>query len=88
MKTFYVIRSGSNSANQSSVGTCRNPQNQFESNQYQVVGIAEADSADSAIAAADATCYSGQSVFAVTRLNSVKGLTQAVRNFLDTDDGE
>ena len=86
MKTFYVIRSGWNAANQSSLGTCRNPKNQFESNQYQVVGIFDADSAESAIAAADATCYSGQSVFAVTRLNSVRGLTQAVRDFSATID--
>jgi len=87
MKTFYVIRSGWNAANQSSLGTCRNPKNQFESNQYQVVGIVEADSADSAIAAVNASCHNGQSVFALTRLNSLKGLTQAARDFLNTDDG-
>jgi len=85
METFYIIRSGWNSANQSSVGTCRNPKNQFESNQYRVVGIFDADSAESAIAAADASCYNGQSVFAVTRLNSLKGLTQAARDFFNTD---
>lgn len=81
MKTFYVIRSGWNTANQSAAGSSRNPTNQFESNQYRVVGIIEADHAEAAIAAVGASCYNGQSVFAVTQRNSVKGLTEAVRQF-------
>ena len=84
MKTFYVIRSGWNSANQSSVGTCRNPQNSFESNQYMLVGIVVAESAEHAIAAADATCYSGQHVFAVTNPRSVAGLTAELRQVSQT----
>ena len=61
-KTFYVIRSGWNAANQSASHTCRNPQNQFDSNQYRLVGVIEADSADAAIAAVDVVCYSGQNL--------------------------
>ena len=82
MTIFYVIRSGWNAANQSASVTCRNPQNQFESNQYRVVGIIQADDADAAIAAVGASCYSGQTVFAVTNRRDVKGLTAAVKQFL------
>ena len=81
MTTFYVVRSGWNSANQSASGSSRNPQNQFESNQFCVVGVIDAHDAKAAIAAVGASCYNGQSVFAVTRQTAVKGLTQAVRQF-------
>lgn len=76
--TFYVIRSGWNAANQSALGGCRNPRNKFESRQYKLVGICDADSAESAIAQVGANCYNGQSVFAVTNPRSVKGLTAKV----------
>lgn len=79
MKTFYVIRSGWNSANQSSVGACRNPKNQFESHQYALVGTVEAESEQSAIEQVGATCYNGQHVFAVTNPRSVKGLTAEIQ---------
>ena len=84
MKTFYVIRSGWNAANQSSVGTCRNPKNQFESNQYMLVGIVVAESAEHAIEQVGCTSYNGQSVFAVTNPRSVAGLTAELRQVSET----
>ena len=81
MKTSYVVRSAWNTANQSAAGSSRNPKNQFESNQFHVVGIIDAHDAEAAIAAVGASCYNGQSLFAVTRRTAVKGLTQAVRQF-------
>ena len=82
MTTFYVVRSGWNSANQSAAGSSRNSKNQFESNQFCLVGIIDAHDAEAAIAAVGASCYNGQSLFAVTRRTAVKGLTAAVRQFL------
>jgi hypothetical protein len=83
MKTFYVIRSGWNAANQSSVGSVRNPKNRFESNQYMLVGIVVAESAESAIEQVGCTCYNGQSVFAETNPRSVAGLTAELRQVAD-----
>ena len=82
MKTFYVVRSGWNSANQSASGSSRNSKNRFDTNEFRVVGIIDAHDAEAAIAAVGASCYNGQSLFAVTRRTAVKGLTQAVRQFL------
>ena len=82
MKTFYVVRSGWNGANQSAAGSSRNPKNRFDSNEFRVVGVIDAHDAEAAITAVGASCYNGQSVFAVTRLTAVKGLTAAVRQFL------
>lgn len=82
MKTFYVVRSGWNSANQSAARSIRNPQNKFESNQWRVVGVIEADDADAAIEAVGASCYNVQAVFAVTNRRALKGLTAAVKQFL------
>lgn len=79
MKTFYVIRSGWNAANQSSAGTRRNPRNQFESNQYMLVGIVECDSAEYAIEQVGCTCYNSQRVFAVTNPRSIAGLTAEIK---------
>ena len=81
MKTFFVIRSGWNAANQSSMGTARNPTNQFESNQYKLVGIVEAESEEQAVEAVGCTCYNNQSVWAVTNSRSIKGLTAEIRSF-------
>ena len=81
MTTFYVIRSGWNAANQSASHTCRNPQNKFESNQWRVVGVIEANDADAAMEAIDVVCYSGQNLFAVKNRRALKGLTAAVKQF-------
>lgn len=80
-KTFYVIRQGWNSANQSSMRSVANPANQFESRQLMLVGIAEAASAEEAIQSVTATCYSNQQIFAVTNPRAIRGLTEAIRNF-------
>jgi hypothetical protein len=88
MKTFYVVRSGWNSANQSAAGSSRNPKNQFDSNQLCLVGIIDAPDAEAAIAAVGASCYNGQSLFAVTRRAALKGLTQAVRQFFTPSHNE
>ena len=84
MTTFYVIRSGWNAANQSSMGARRNPKNQFESRQYRLVGIVAAESAEFAIEQVQATCYNGQHVFAVTNPRSVAGLTAELRKVAET----
>ena len=80
MKTFYVIRSGWNAANQSSL--CRkNPKNRFESNEWNLVAIVQADSAESACGQFDGIVYNNQFLFAVSSPRKVKGLTEAIRNF-------
>ena len=84
MKTFYVIRSGWNAANQSSVGSVRNPKNQFESNQYMLVGTVAAESAEAAIEQVGCSCYNGQRVFAVSNPRSVAGLTSELRQVAET----
>jgi len=86
MAQFFVIRSGWNAANQSSVGAARNPKNQFESNQYKLVAIVEADSEKEACEKYDGTVYNNQFVFAESNSRAVKGLTEAIRNF-DEDEG-
>lgn len=78
-KTFYVIRSGWNAANQSSAGAVRNPRDEFESRLYVLVAVVQATSEEEAKAQAEATVYNGQSLFAVTNPRSVKGLTREVR---------
>lgn len=80
MKTFYVIREGWNAANQSALGSRRNPKNQFESRQYALVGIVEADSEEFAVGQVKCSCYNNQSVFATSNPRSVKGLTAAIRS--------
>jgi hypothetical protein len=82
MKTFYVIRSGWNAANQSFWGAVRNPKNRFESRQYKLVGIVEAESEGQAVELADCTCYHNQFVFAVSNPRAVKGLTEEIRKHL------
>ena len=84
MKTFYVIRSGWNAANQSSVGACRNPKNKFDSNQYMLVGIVVSESGEHAIEQVGCTSYNGQHVFAVTNPRSVAGLTAELRQVSET----
>lgn len=85
MKTYYVIRSGWNSANQSALGSCRNPRDQFESCQYMLVGIVEAESEEQAIEAVDATCFNNQHVWAETNPRAIKGLTAAIRDFSEVE---
>jgi hypothetical protein len=81
VKTWYVIRTGWNSANQSSVGAKRNPTNDFESKRYMLVGIVDAVDAAEAIEIVGASCYNNQQFIAVDGVWKVKGLTQAVRDF-------
>jgi len=83
MRTYYVIRSGWNAANQSAMGASRNPKNDFESNRYSLVGIVEANSEQEAIEQVNATCYNNQTVFAVTNPRAIKGLTAEVNAWLE-----
>jgi hypothetical protein len=79
MKTFYVIRQGWNSANQSSMGVSRNPQNNFQSHFWQLVDVVfAADEAD-AIVKAQATVYNNQLLFAVKHPRKCKGLLEEIR---------
>lgn len=80
-KTFYVIRSGWNAANQSSVGGKKNPKTDFESRRYRLVGIVEAETEEQAIEAVNCTVYNNQHVWAETRPRAIKGLTAAIREF-------
>lgn len=83
-KTYYVIRSGWNAANQSSAGGVRNPRDQFESRQHALVAVVQAAGKEDALAQVKdkVTVYDGQSLFAVTDPRSVKGLTREVREFM------
>ena len=81
MKTFYLIRSGWNAANQSSTEAKKNPKNRFESNQYQLVAIVEAGSEEKAREQFTGSVYNNQSLFATSNIRSFKGLTRAVENF-------
>ena len=81
MTTFYVIRNGWNAANQSSTGAKKSPKNQFESNQYNLVAIVEADSEEQACEQFTGSVYNNQSLFATSNLRSIKGLTRAVESF-------
>lgn len=85
MKTYYVIRSGWNAANQSSRGASAKPKNKFESHLYALVGIVEAESPEAAIKAVNATCYNNQTVFAVTNPRSIAGLTAEVNNWREAE---
>jgi len=82
MKTYYVIRSGWNAANQSAARTKKNPANNFESGVYTLVGVVEADSPAAAIEQVNATCYNNQQVFATDRLRSIQGLTAALASYV------
>jgi hypothetical protein len=82
MKKYYVIRRGWNEANQSARNSARNPRNQFESRELQLVAIIEATSEESAVCLANVIAYPGQVVFTETNPRAIKGLTQAIRNFM------
>ena len=81
MKTYFVIRSGWNAANQSAMWSWSNPKNKFESNLWCLVAIVQADSEQSAINRANPTVYSGQTVWATTNPRQFRGLTAAIRQF-------
>lgn len=81
MEIFYVIRSGWNAANQSSLGCVRNPANQFESSYYRLVAIVTSDCEESAILKANAHAYNNQNLFAVSNPREIKGLTAEIREF-------
>ena len=81
MKTYYVIRKGWNAANQSSMGTKRNPKTRFESNELKLVAIVQADSEEHACEQFDGDVWNNQSLFATSNLRSIKGLTAAARDF-------
>ena len=81
MKTYYVIRTGWNAANQSMRSASPNPKNSFESNRYALVLITQADTPESACAEFTGTGYNGQSLVAVTNKRSVRGLSKAILNY-------
>ena len=81
MKTYYVIRTGWNAANQSMRSASPNPKNSFESNRYALVLITQADTPESACAEFTGTVYNGQSLVAVTNKRSVRGLSKAILNY-------
>lgn len=80
MKTFYIIRSGWNAANQSSMGAKKIPKNRFESNQYNLVAIVEASSEEQACEQFTGTVYNNQILFATSNSRSIKGLTRAIKS--------
>jgi hypothetical protein len=81
VKTYYVIRSGWNAANQSATWARANPKNNFESNLWCLVAIVQAGSIGGAISTASVDCYNGQSLFATANPRQFKGLTSAIRQF-------
>ena len=81
MKTYYVIRTGWNAANQSMRSASPNPKNNFESNRYALVLITQADTPEAACAEFTGTVYNGQSLVAVTNKRSVRGLSKAILNY-------
>ena len=81
MRTFYLIRKGWNSANQSSMGRRRKPRTDFESGRYMLVGIVQAESAEAAKAQFTGSVYNGQHLFAETNPRAIAGLTAAIREF-------
>jgi hypothetical protein len=81
LKTYYVIRTGWNAANQSMRSASPNPKNSFEANRFNLVLIIEADSPESACAQFHGTVYNGQSLVAVTNKRSVRGLSKAILNY-------
>lgn len=81
MKVFYVIRSGWNAANQSSLDAKRNAKNRFESNEFKLVAIVEADDPVEACGRFEGSVYNGQSLFATDNEKSVKGLVKAIRQY-------
>ena len=81
MQTFFVIRNGWNSVNQPSAFAKRNPKNQFDSKQLELVAIVEATSEEEACKQFTGTVYNNQSLFATSNARSVKGLTKAIESF-------
>lgn len=84
LKTYYVIRSGWNARNQSSLRSVQNPKNSFESKMYKLVAIVEASSEDEACLKAEkegVSVYNNQRLFSVTNPRGIRGLTDAIRDF-------
>lgn len=81
MRTFYLIRKGWNSANQSSVGRPANPRTNFDSGLYKLVAIVQAESAEAAKAQFTGSVYNNQFLFAETNPRAIAGLTAAIREF-------
>lgn len=81
MTTYYVVRRGWNSANQSSVGSARNPKNTFESRLDFYLGTVEAGSEDDAKqkAAELWSCYPNQFFHAYANPRRLAGLLAEVR---------
>lgn len=86
MKTWYVVRFGWNSANQSSVCTIRNPKTDFESGRAKLVAIVEAATSEEAKARYKGTVYPNQYLDAYSSFQSLKGLKAEVRAFLSRGD--
>ena len=81
MRTFYLIRKGWNSANQSSLRSRANPRNSFESGLCKLVAIVQAESAEAARAQFTGSVYNNQFLFAETNPRAIAGLTAAIREF-------
>lgn len=86
MKTFYIVRTGWNAANQSAMRRTANPKNDFESGRCDLVEIIDGESESEVIDRCTATVYNNQYLTAYTNPRSVAGLTQAIRNFYTTGD--
>lgn len=82
MATYYVIRAGWNSENQPAIAAKDNPKNRFESLQYRLLAIVEAESEEEACEQNTFSVYNGQCLFATKNIRSIKGLTKAVENWL------
>jgi hypothetical protein len=78
-ETYYVIRRGWNAANQSSIGSKRNPADTFESNLDKLVAIVEASSEEDAVSKFEGTVYNNQYLRAVKSPRAVAGLTREIR---------
>ena len=79
MTTYYLIRRGWNSANQSATWIPRATKDTFESRLDMLVEIVQADSPEDAVNMCSASVYANQSLFAVSNPRSIKGLTRELQ---------
>lgn len=83
--TYYIVRTGWNAANQSSRGSKANPKNRFESRQCVLVAIVEADTPGEAVKQYTGTVYNNQHLTAYSNPRQLKGLTEAIRDYVEAD---
>lgn len=79
--TYYVVRTGWNSANQSSRVSKKNPKNRFESNLDNLVLVVDASSPENAKESFLGTVYNNQFLTVYSNHRAVKGLTNAIREY-------